>query len=59
MGNDKQKCYKEFVGSLNDVDKQFRLAHDSIPLDVCQRLLSGMKGRLERVLALDGKHIGR
>jgi hypothetical protein len=55
----KQKCYKEFVGSLNDVDKQFRLAHDSIPLDVCQRLLSGMKGRLERVLALDGKHIGR
>lgn len=55
----KSRSYKQSNKNLEQVDKEFRTAHDNITAEVCKKMLLGMKGRLETVIEREGRYIGK
>ncbi len=55
----KGNAYRESTGSLDELDKRFREAWNNISIDTCQKMITGMKKRFEKVIELKGKYIGK
>lgn len=55
----KGNAYREPTRNLDELDKRFREAYNNIGRGTCQKMITGMKNRFEKVIQLKGKYIGK